>query len=117
MKKPITFLALGVFLLFATVGLSQQPTFTLSPSPIDKTLGTAFTVDVKVANFQDIGSLQYGIRYKSNILKLDSIHFPNPLALAKLDGATVLPSVSLRALAELSRSRSCRRLARRPSIP
>lgn len=94
MKKPITLLLMGVMLLCATVGLSQQPTFSLTPSPIEKAVGVAFTVDVKVANFSKIGSMQYGIRYRANVLKLDSIHFPTPLALPKLDGATVVPTVN-----------------------
>ena len=52
MNKPITHLLIGVWLLFATIGLAQTPTFTISPTSVTKAIGASFAVDVKVRHEQ-----------------------------------------------------------------
>ncbi len=93
MTKPITNLLMGILLLCAAVSRAQQPTFTLTPQTFNKNVGETVLIEVKVSNFQSIFSMQYGIRYRNTILQLDSIRFPNPLALTADDnGADLGPA-------------------------
>ncbi len=75
MNKIVTILTTG--LLFVATSVFSQLTFTVSPQPITGNIGDVITVDVTVANFQNVLSTQYSFAYDPSILQFDSASNPD----------------------------------------
>ncbi|MEO6759716.1 MAG: cohesin domain-containing protein, partial [Saprospiraceae bacterium] len=78
--KPIHqhFIAAALLLLCAFQGSAQTPIdVTFSPALNPVAVGATFSVQVKVVNFKNIGSIQFPITFNQNVLQLVSVTSPN----------------------------------------